>query len=78
MFTWRDVASVVSGTEINLLILDEVFDSATDGEGVEAIHSILEQIKSNVIVISHREEHDASRFTNHIKMVKKGRFTTME
>lgn len=78
LFTWRDIASIVSGTEINLLILDEVFDSATDGEGVEAIHTILEQIKSNVIVISHREEHDVSRFTRHIKMVKKGRFTTME
>lgn len=77
LFTWRDVAAIVSGTEINLLILDEVFDSATDGEGVEAIHSILESIKSNVIVISHREEHDKDRFSQHIRMVKKGRFSVM-
>lgn len=78
LFTWRDVATVVSGTEINLLILDEVFDSATDTEGVKAIHTILESIKSNVIVISHREEHDKDKFSKHIRMVKKGRFTVME
>ena len=78
LFTWRDVAAIVSGTEISLLILDEVFDSATDGEGVEAIHSILESIKSNIIVISHREEHDKDRFNQHIRMVKKGRFSVME
>lgn len=78
LFTWRDVASVVSGTEINLLILDEVFDSATDAEGVKAIHTILGAIKSNVIVISHREEHDRDQFNGHIRMVKKGRFTVME
>lgn len=78
MFTWRDVAAIVSGTEINLLVLDEVADGATDGEGVKAIHNILDNIKSNVIIISHREEHDKDKFTQHIRMVKKGRFTTME
>lgn len=78
LFTWRDVAAIVSGTEISLLILDEVFDSATDGEGVQAIHKILESIKSNVIVISHREEHDKDQFNRHIRMVKKGRFSVME
>lgn len=78
LFTWRDVASVVSGTQISLLILDEVFDSATDGEGVKAIHTILESIDSNVVVISHREEHDKTNFNQHLRMVKKGRYTTME
>jgi DNA repair exonuclease SbcCD ATPase subunit len=77
LFTWRDIATLVSGTEINLLILDEVFDSATDGEGVEAIHSILETLKGNIVVISHREEHDVNRFNKHVKMVKKGRFSVM-
>lgn len=78
LFTWRDVAALVSGTEISLLILDEVFDSATDGEGVKAIHTILESLSSNVIVISHREEHDRDKFSQHIRMVKKGRFSVME
>lgn len=78
LFTWRDVATLVSGTEISLLILDEVFDSATDGEGVKAIHTILESLSSNVIVISHREEHDKDKFSQHIRMVKKGRFSVME
>lgn len=77
LFTWRDVASLVSGAEINLLILDEVGDSATDAEGVQAIHSIIDSIKANTIIISHREEHDMSMFNKHIKMVKQGRFSIM-
>lgn len=78
LFTWRDVAALVSGTDINMLILDEVSDSATDTEGVQAIHHILDSLNANVNIISHREEHDRSLFTNHLKMVKRGRFTTME
>ena len=78
LFTWRDVAALVSGTEISLLILDEVFDSATDGEGVQAIHTILESLNSNIVVISHREEHDKDKFNKHIRMIKKGRFSVME
>lgn len=78
MFTWRDVAAIVSGTEISLLILDEVADGATDGEGVVAIHNILNNIKGTIVIISHREEHDKDEFNKHIRMVKKGRFSVME
>lgn len=78
LFTWRDVASIVSGTEINLLILDEVSDSATDAEGVAAIHKIIDNMTATVMIISHREEHDANLFNKRIRMVKRGRFTTME
>ncbi|MGL4521368.1 MAG: AAA family ATPase [Bacilli bacterium] len=78
MFTWRDVASVVSGTEINLLILDEIADGATDGEGVKSIHGILDGAKGNMFVISHREEHDKNLFDHHIRMIKKGRFSVMD
>lgn len=78
LFAWRDIASIVSGTEINLLVLDEVSDSATDAEGVKSIHNILDTLKANVFIISHREEHDMSYFNHHIRMNKKGRFSVME
>ena len=78
LFTWRDISSLVSGLEINLLILDEVFDSATDAEGVKSITRILDSLNSNVIIISHREEHDKEAFGKWIQMVKKGRFSVME
>lgn len=78
LFTWRDISSLVSGMEINLLILDEVFDSATDGEGVKSITRILDSLNSNIFVISHREEHDKEAFGRWLQMIKKGRFSVME
>lgn len=78
LFTWRDISSLVSGMEINLLILDEVFDSATDGDGVKSITRILDSLNSNIFVISHREEHDKEAFGRWLQMVKKGRFSVME
>lgn len=78
LFTWRDISSLVTGMEINLLILDEVFDSATDGEGVKAITRILDSLNSNIFIISHREEHDKEAFGRWLQMVKKGRFSVME
>lgn len=78
LFTWRDVSSLVTGLEINLLILDEVSDSATDAEGVKSIMRIIDSMKSNVFIISHREEHDKESYGRWIQMIKKGRFSTME
>lgn len=79
LFTWRDISSLVTGLEINLLILDEVGDGATDTEGVKAIFKIIDSLKeANVFIISHREEHDKENFGRWLQMVKKGRFSVME
>lgn len=75
LFVWRDVAAMVSGSSCNILILDELFDSATDQEGIVAIKTILDSMTdNNISVISHRE-HDPQDYGKHIKMVKKGRFS---
>lgn len=75
LFTWRDIASRVSGVNISALFLDEVFDSATDVEGVKAISTILNDMKdANIFIISHRD-HDPQAYGQHLQMVKKGRFT---
>lgn len=77
LFTWRDVASKVSGVNISALFLDEVFDSATDAEGVKGISTVLNSMTdSNIFIISHRD-HDPQAYGQHLKMVKKGRFTEM-
>lgn len=79
MFTWRDISSLVSGMDINLLILDEIGDGSADSEGVKSIFSIIDSLKEkNVIVISHRDEHDKESYGKWIEMKKNGRFTTME
>ncbi|QHJ78891.1 MAG: hypothetical protein [Caudoviricetes sp.] len=78
LFTWRDISSLVSGMEVNLLILDEIFDGASDADGVKSITRIIDSLNSNVFIISHREEHDKEAFGRWIQMVKKGRFSVME
>lgn len=78
LFTWRDIASRVSGVNISTLILDEVFDSATDAEGVKSIATILNSLEdTNVFIISHRD-HDPQAYGQHLQMKKVGRFTVME
>lgn len=78
LFTWRDIAEKVSNVKINCLFLDEVFDSATDVEGVKAITQILNgMLNSNVFIISHRD-HDPQSYGQHLQMKKVGRFTVME
>ena len=78
LFTWRDIASKVSGVNISTLILDEVFDSATDAEGVKTIATILNSLEdTNVFIISHRD-HDPQSYGQHLQMKKVGRFTVLE
>lgn len=78
LFTWKSIAERVSGVKISTLILDEVFDSATDYEGVKAIATILNSMTdTNTFIISHRD-HDPQDYGQHIKMKKVGRFTVMD
>ncbi|AFN39519.1 SbcC-like subunit of palindrome specific endonuclease [Aeromonas phage CC2] len=78
LFTWRYIASLVSGTNISMLILDEIFDGGMDSEGVYAVNRLLNEIGGNTFIISHRVENRDDSFTSHMKMTKKGRFTVME
>lgn len=77
MFAFRGLVEARSGQSSSLLILDEVFDSAADSDGVDGIAKILNDIESNVIVISHNEKHDGAMFDRHIKISKVGNFTKL-
>jgi len=57
LFTWREIAKIKNSTNVNLLILDEVFDSSLDGNGTEDFLKIIRYIvkDSNIFVISHKE-----------------------
>lgn len=77
MFTWRDISSIVSGSSINILVLDEIFDSAVDSSGIDGIKNIIESLESNVFIISHREQ-NSDDFNRHISIQKKGRFSQIE
>ncbi|ARB05838.1 hypothetical protein fHeYen901_65 [Yersinia phage fHe-Yen9-01] len=78
MFTWRDIASKVSGMNISSLFLDEVFDGSFDSDAVKCVANIINGMKdANIFIISHKD-HDPQDYGQHIQMKKVGRFTVME
>lgn len=76
LFTWREVARIKNSTNVNLLILDEVFDSSLDSAGTDDFLKIIKNKikKSNIFVISHKENIQ-SRFDKVIEFHKKGNFS---
>lgn len=78
LFTWRDVAEQVSGTKISMLIMDEVFDSALDHSGIEAIHEIIDNMDGvQTYIISHRDQ-DINVYDRIIRTSKKGSFSKID
>lgn len=78
LFTWRDIAEMVSGVKISCLFLDEVYDGAFDAEGIKNVSNILNGLKdTNFFIISHKD-HDPQDYGQHIQMKKVGRFSVAE
>lgn len=78
LFTWHDIASMISGVNIKTLFLDEVFDGSMDSEASKGIMSILNSMEGhNVFIISH-SDHNPQDYDRHIIMNKIGRFTIKE
>lgn len=79
LFTWRDIAEMVSGVRISCLFMDEVTDTAgLDAQGFRNLSIILDKMADfNFFIISHRDQ-DTSKYDAHIQMKKVGRFTVVE
>lgn len=76
MFACRKVASLSTGGDSNLLILDEVGDSSMDYDGIEALFSIINETCSdkNVLLVSHRVEMN-EKCRSVIRLAKQNGFT---
>ena len=63
----------------NLLFLDEILDSGTDAEGIEALIDILNRQKSddNIFIISHRGHLFQDKVPNVIRFEKNKNFSCM-
>jgi DNA repair exonuclease SbcCD ATPase subunit len=76
LFTWRDVANMKNTSATNLLMIDEVIDSALDSDGISAIKFIMEEEnrrrKNSVFVITHNDDVASS---DSITIVKNGLFS---
>jgi DNA repair exonuclease SbcCD ATPase subunit len=76
LFTWRAIAKMRNSSSTNLLIMDEIFDSSLDVNGVEQLLSIIESIsgENNIFIISHKESM-MDKFTNIVRFEKRKDFS---
>lgn len=76
LFTWREVSKMKNSISTNLLVLDEIFDSSLDEDGVNSFTSILKGLKdSNVFIISHTPEKIGDVFEEVVEFKKGKKFS---
>lgn len=80
LLTWRAIAKARNSCTTNLLILDEIFDSSLDNDGIDELMKIIDMLISEgqtVFVISHKGDALADRFENVLTFEKNKNFTQM-
>ena len=79
LFTWRTIAKMKNSASTNLLLLDEVFDSSLDNNGVDYVMNLLDTIgdQTNVFVISHKGDQLFDKFRGQIKFEKKQNYSVI-
>ena len=79
LLTWRHIASMRNSVNVNLLILDEVFDASLDQAGVDDLMKLFNILnKTNLFIISHKLDVLDDKFPAKITVEKYQNFTTME
>lgn len=80
LFAWRDIIRQKKVTYCNLLILDEIMDSALDVQGTDNFIDIIRQLTkdNNVIIISHRVDQISDKFDNIIEVEKRKNFSKIK
>jgi DNA repair exonuclease SbcCD ATPase subunit len=78
MLTWREIAKMKNSATTNILILDEIFDSSLDGQGVEYLMKLLHSLeKCNLIVISHKGDILQDKFQHTLRFGKIGNYSVL-
>jgi len=78
LLTWRDIAAMRNSVNVNLLILDEVFDASLDQAGVDDLMKLFNVLKNtNLFVISHKLDILDDKFPAKITVEKVNNFTQM-
>ena len=79
LLTWRYIAAMRNSVNVNLLILDEVFDASLDQAGVDDLMKLFHLLdKTNLFIISHKLDVLDDKFPAKITVEKFKNFTTME
>ena len=76
LLTWRDIASMRNSVNVNLLILDEVFDASLDQAGMDDLMKLFNILKNtNLFIISHKLDILDDKFPKRILVEKVKNFT---
>jgi len=77
LFTWRAIAKLRNSINTNILIMDEVFDSSLDAQGIDEFMKILNTITvdTNTFIISHKTDQISDKFNNVLKFEKHKNFS---
>ncbi len=81
LFTWRMIAKLKNSLNTNLLILDEIFDSSLDEDGIDEFMKIINSVcgkNLNVFIISHKVDQLQDKFDYTIKFNKRNNFSEIE
>ena len=79
LLTWRHIASMRNSVNVNLLILDEVFDASLDQAGVDDLMKLFNILKgTNLFIISHKLDVLDDKFPRKITVEKVKNFTQIE
>tara|TARA_Y100000593_G_scaffold49750_1_gene93725 strand:- start:50 stop:1318 length:1269 start_codon:yes stop_codon:yes gene_type:complete len=79
LLTWRYIAAMRNSVNVNLLILDEVFDASLDQAGVDDLMKLFNFLNNtNLFIISHKLDVLDDKFPSKITVEKLKNFTTME
>jgi DNA repair exonuclease SbcCD ATPase subunit len=79
LFAWRAVAKMRNSIDTNLLIMDEVLDSALDSNGTDELMKILNELTkdTNTFIISHKGDQLFDRFDRVLKFEKVKNFSVL-
>jgi DNA repair exonuclease SbcCD ATPase subunit len=80
LFSWRQIAKMKNSSNTNLLILDEVFDSSLDSDGVDNLLKIMATLDSDtrIFIISHKQDVLEGKFDQKIEFEKQKNFTAIK
>lgn len=79
LFSWRAIAKMRNSINSNILILDEVFESSLDSNGIDEFMKILNDLTedTNTFIISHKGDQLFDKFNNVIKFEKYQSFSKL-
>ena len=78
LLTWRNIATMRNSVNVNLLILDEIFDASLDQAGVDDLMKLFNVLKNtNLFIISHKLDVLDDKFPAKITVEKINNFSQM-